>query len=94
MAKIPPPKGGHEMSDKEYFKALGKIRATRLNEITRAVNNKVPKAKAGIKGEIESRYYDDLWKEAMEIQEKFGEWPVFEMEEIESDDPTLDIYKN
>ena len=82
------------MSDKEYFRELGKISAIRLNEITRAVNSKVPKSQAGLNGEIESRYYDSLWKEAMEIQKKYGDWPVFEMEEIESDDPALDIYNN
>ena len=80
------------MSDKEYYRELGKIRASRLNEITRAVNNKVSKAKAGLKGEIESRYFDSLWKQAMDVQAKYGEWPVFEMEELESDDPKLNIY--
>lgn len=82
------------MSDKEYLKELGKVRASRLNEITRAVNNKVPKAQAGLKNEIESRYYDSLWKQAESVQEKYGEWPVFEMAELESEDPALDIYRN
>lgn len=80
------------MSDKEYFKALSKIPASRLNEITRAVNEKTPKAKAGLKGEVESKFYDNLWKQAMAVQKKFGDWPVFEMAEIESEDPKLDIY--
>lgn len=80
------------MSDKEYFKALGKIPASRLNEIADAVNKKTPKAKAGLKGEIESKFYDNLWKQAMTVQKKFGDWPVYEMQEIETDDPKLDIY--
>lgn len=82
------------MSDKEYLVELGKVRASRLNEITRAVNSKVPKAKAGIKNEVESRFYDNLWKEAMSIEKKCGKWPVFDMEELESDDPKMDIYNN
>lgn len=85
-------KGGNRMSDKEYYKALSKVRTSRLNEITRAVNAKTPKAKAGLEGEVESRFYDNLWKQAMDVQKKFGDWPVFEMGEIETDDPVLDIY--
>lgn len=82
------------MSDKEYIVELGKVRASRLNEITSAVNNKVPKDKVGIKNEVESRYYDNLWEEAVSIEKKYGKWPVFDMEELESDDPALDIYNN
>lgn len=82
------------MSDKEYLSELGNVKASRLNEITRAVNSKTPKAKAGLKNEVEVRYYDNLWKEAMEVQKKHGKWPVFEMAELESDDPAMDIYNN
>jgi len=82
------------MSDKEYYSALGKLRASRRNEIISAVNAKTPKAKANLNGEIESRFYDNLWKDAMEVQKKYGDWPVYEMEEIETDDPILDIYNN
>ena len=81
------------MTDNEYLKGLGKIRASRLNEITRAVNSKTAKAKAGLNGEIEGKFYDNLWKQAMEHQKKYGEWPTFEMAEIESDDPKIDIYR-
>lgn len=82
------------MSDKEYMGALSKVPASRLNEITSAVNSKTPKAKAGLKNEVERRYYDGLWKEAMDVQKKHGIWPVFEMAELESEDPALDIYNN
>ncbi len=82
------------MSDKEYMRALSKVPASRINEITSAVNSKTPKAKAGLKNEVESKYYDNLWKEAMAVQKKHGNWPVFDMAELESDDPALDIYNN
>jgi hypothetical protein len=36
--------------------------------------------------------YDRLWKEAEDHVKKYGDWPVFENVEIESDDPRLDIY--
>lgn len=80
------------MSDKEYLKALGKIPASRLNEIASAVIDKTPKAKAGLKNEVESKFFDNLWKQAMDTQTTYGEWPVYEMSEIESEDPKLDIY--
>ena len=82
------------MSEKEYFKALCSARASRLNEITSAVNRKVPKDEAGLKEEFEEIYYARLWKEAEAHEKKHGFWPTFEMEEIESDDPVLDIYKD
>ena len=82
------------MSDKEYLSELGNVRASRLNAIAIAVTHKTPKAKAGLENEVESRYYDELWKDAMDIQKKHGIWPVFEMAELESDDPVLDIYNN
>lgn len=82
------------MTEKEYMRELSKVRASRLNEIASAVNSKTPKAKAGLENEVESRYYDELWKEAMDVQKKHGKWPVFEMAELESDDPALDIYRN
>lgn len=82
------------MSEKEYFTALSNARASRLNEITDAVNRKAPKDKAGLKEEFEEIYYDRLWKEAEAHEKKYGFWPVFEMEEIDTDDPVLDIYKD
>lgn len=76
------------MKNNEY------MRASRINEITSAVNSKTPKAKAGLKNDAERVYYDELWKEAMDHQKKYGFWPVFEMAELESDDPALDIYND
>jgi len=40
------------------------------------------------------KFYENLMREANEHLEKYGSWPVFEMGEIEYDDPVLDIYKD
>ena len=80
------------MNYDDYLIELGKIRQSRLNDIKGAVNRKIPKEEAGLKGEIEEMYYDDLVKEADELEKEHGFRPVFEMGEIEYDDPILDIY--
>lgn len=82
------------MTEKEYYKALSETRTSRLNDIIYAVNCKVPKKEAGLKNEFESMFYDRLTAEAKAHEKKYGEWPVFEMGEIETDDPHLDIYRD
>ena len=56
------------------------------------VSCKVPKEHAGLLTEDEGIYFDALMEETGEILKKHGIWPVFEMEEIDYDDPILDIY--
>lgn len=85
---------GEVMTEKEYFEAFGKMWTSRQNDIIYAVNCKVPKAEAGLRDEVESIFYDRLMKEAEAHEEKYGSWPVFEMGEIEYDDPRLDIYSD
>ena len=80
------------MTEKEYFAKLGTMRDSRKNDIISAVNRKVPKEKAGLKTEVEQIFYKRLWREAKEHEKKYGKWPVFEMCEVETDDPRLDIY--
>ena len=82
------------MDKKKYDKELMTLPGSRWNDIIRAVNSKIPKEEAGIANEVESQLYDSLWKEAEEHVKKWGDWPVFDMVEIESDDPALDIYKD
>lgn len=82
------------MTEKEYFNKLSTAKASRLNQIIAAVNQKVEKSKAGLKDEFEEMFYDRLWKEAEAHEKKYGKWPVFECGEIESDDPVLDIYNS
>ena len=80
------------MTNEEYLKELGRTPASRLNDITRAVNSNTPKAEAGLKSEFEEMFYDRLTAEADEYEKRGGVRPVFDMAEIESDDPRLDIY--
>lgn len=80
------------MTEKEYRVALSKVRGSRKNDIIDAVNNKIPKEKAGLETEVEKLFYKRLWKEATAHEKKYGKWPVFEMCEIETDDQVLDIY--
>lgn len=80
------------MTEKEYLVKLSALRGSRKNEIIAAVNRKVPKEKAGLKTEVEKIFYKRLWKEAAAHEKKYGNWPTFEMCEVETDDPRLDIY--
>lgn len=82
------------MTEKEYRSELRKMPGSRQNDIIYAVNCKVPKKEADIKNETERMLYDELWAEATAHKKKYGDWPVFEMSEIETDDPRLDIYKD
>lgn len=82
------------MANNKYFQELAKIRSSRLNQIIYAVNCKVPENEIGLKGETEKQFYDNLIKQANEHVKKHGFWPVFAMNEIESDDPALDIYND
>ena len=43
-------------------------------------------------GEVEERYYAGLIRQAEDHVKEYGNWPVFEMGEIDYDDPVLDIY--
>ena len=72
--------------DREFLRELRKIRASRLNQIIYAVNCKIPKDEAGLKTSVEKRFYDSLISEAKDYEKKYGFWPTFDMEEIESDD--------
>lgn len=82
------------MEDAKYMSELRKIKGSRLNEIIRAVNLKASKDEAKLEGEVEEKFYDNLATQAQEHEKKYGKWPVFDMVEIESDDPKLDIYKD
>lgn len=78
--------------DQNYLNELRKLRASRRNEIAYMVSCKVPKDEAELKSDIEEQYFDSLMETAREHEAIYGDWPTFEMEEIESDDPVLDIY--
>ena len=80
------------MDDKKYFKLLADMPGSRMNDIIHAVNCKVPKASAGLKSDIDKMFYDRLWAQAMAHLKKYGDWPVFDMCEVDTNDPRIDIY--
>lgn len=67
-------------------------RASRRNDISYAVSCKVPKEEVALENAFEEAWYAYLWATAELHEEAYGYWPTFEMEEIETDDPRLDIY--
>ncbi len=71
---------------------MGDIPMSRINRILDAVNRRYPKEAINLRNEEEEMYYDRFWAEAEELAAKYGDWPVFEMGEIDYDDPLLDIY--
>lgn len=80
------------MTEKEYLVKLSALRESRKNDIISAVNQKVPKKEAGLKTEVERVFFARLWREAVAHEKKYGKWPVFEVCEVETNDPRLDIY--
>ena len=78
----------------EYLKELGKLRASRRNELAYMASCRVPIDEAGLKLPIEREYYDRLIQQSNEHYNKYGFYPTYEMEEIEYDDPCLDIYRD
>ncbi len=68
------------------------LNASRVNVIIRAVNEKIPKDKAGLKNALEETWYDGIWTNAEDFQKEFGKWPAFDLMELEYDDPDMDIY--
>lgn len=82
------------MTEQAYFSLLGKKKASRLNQIIYGVNRKVPKSDLLLSDEVEEMFYTRLIKQAEEHEKKYHAWPCFEMQELETDDPYLDIYRN
>lgn len=80
------------MTENEKKNAIRELPGSRWNAIISAVNMNVPKDKAGLKDEAEEALYDSIKAEADELEKRGGVRPVFDMVEIESDDPALDIY--
>jgi len=59
------------------------LTAREQNYIISAVNRKDTAEKAGLQSEEELRLYHSLWKQAEEIQNQYGRWPVFELCELD-----------
>lgn len=79
---------------KDYLVELGKIPGSRLCQIVRVVNERGSKSDAKLKTPTEERYFDNLMENAEAHLRKYGSWPIYEMPEIEYDDPVLDIYSD
>jgi len=80
------------MAENEKKNAVRELPGSRWNAIISAVNKGIPKDKAGLKNEVEEDLYDEISAEADALEKRGGVRPVFDMVEIESDDPALDIY--
>lgn len=72
--------------------SLPDIPTSRVNQIIDAVNRKYPREALGALTTGENAWFDAILSDAEKHLETYGEWPVFEMGEIEYDDPCLDIY--
>ncbi|MCB6500276.1 hypothetical protein LI148_07285 [Colidextribacter sp. 210702-DFI.3.9] len=72
------------MNEKEWFAAFCEKPARRINAVQYAVENKIPKGKAGLMDECEEVYYERLWASAEEDMKKYGTWPGFERAESDT----------
>lgn len=79
---------------KDYYEAWDHIKQSRKNKITAAVNARIKKEDFEFNNEAELKYYEYLVEEADAYEEYGGVRPVFEMGEIDYDDPVLDIYND
>ena len=77
---------------KEYLRDLDHVSTSRKNDIIRHVNYRLPKEKYSFRNSAEEAFYESLIDEAERMQAKTGVWPIFELCEIDYDDPILDIY--
>ena len=59
------------------------LTAREWNRIICAVNAKQSAEEAGLKTEEELLRYKNIWKEAEELCAKYGQWPVFDLVELE-----------
>lgn len=82
------------MTEKDFHAGFAKMSGREINRIIYAVNCKVTMDELDLKTDVEKEAYKRFWAEAEAHEKKYGFWPVFEMAEIESDDPCLDIYNN
>lgn len=80
------------MTENEKKNAIRELSGSRFNAVIAAVNRQVPKEKAGLMSEAEEALFDEIKAEADALENRGGVRPVFDMVEIESDDPVLDIY--
>ncbi len=66
-----------------YYNELGEKSPRRLNAIISLVQSRVPKEQANLNDEVEEWFYDGLEKEAQELYKKYGQFPVFDLYELD-----------
>ena len=71
---------------------LRRLSSRAMNRIIRHINSRSPKKTCDITNRAEEEFFDNVLDEAERHLEKYGFWPVFELCEIDYDDPILDIY--
>ena len=81
------------MDEREYMAAIEAKPGSRLNVIIAAVNARLPKSGLEM-DEAETMFYERLESQAEQYEKIIGERPVYDMCEIEWDDPILDIYSD
>lgn len=79
------------MNDKEFMNGLRNMSSKRKMAVLWAVNYQQSLKEAGITDPYEVEYYKSAWKEADELEKKFGHRPVFAMPELDPED-IPDIY--
>lgn len=62
---------------------MSDLTAREWNRIICAVNAKQTAEEAGLKTEEELRLYRSIWNEAEELFAKHGNWPVFDLVELD-----------
>ncbi|MBR2740256.1 MAG: hypothetical protein IKD87_06265 [Oscillospiraceae bacterium] len=79
---------------RDYLNELSHVPTWRKNDIIRHVNYRLPKEKYVFRNMTEEAFYESLIEETTMMQCRTGRWPVFELCEIDYDDPILDIYSD
>ena len=62
---------------------MEELTARAWNRIICAVNNKKTAEEAGLKNEAELLHYHNIWAEAEELFARYGNWPVFDLMELD-----------
>ena len=62
---------------------MEELSAREWNRIICAVNSRKTAEEAGLKTALEQKLYANMWAEAEAIYAKHGQWPVFDLVELE-----------
>lgn len=82
------------MKDDAMQIEFDKMSARERNKVIHAVNIGMSKEKAGLTKDVEKWYYDRLIEYGNEVKRDTGRFPEFEYQELDYDNPSLDIYND